>query len=183
MTLVVLLAVSVGLNVVLVNRLPLRRQPPRADSRRVMPAMEAKALKGDTVTIPVSGQEAATILYVFTPQCAWCAKNRPNFETLVASVTGRYRIIGLSLTDKDLESYVSSAKWAFPVYHSPASLSLKAYEFGVTPETLVFCSNGTILGRWSGAWVRANQLAIQKRFGVALPGLLVLPSAESRTSK
>jgi hypothetical protein len=55
-------------------------------------------LDGQPEVISYHETNQATVLYVFTPTCIWCARNLNNLKTLLANDSDHYRSIALSLS-------------------------------------------------------------------------------------
>jgi peroxiredoxin len=178
----VALVVSVALNVVLAHRV---RTITGAQSARIaerllsvgtsVPAITAKRLDGQEETISYGGANQATVLYVFTPPCTWCARNVDNFKTLISKDGGQYRLIGLSLSDQGLAEYVSKNELKLPVYSGLSEETKRAYKLSGTPETIVVSPEGKVLQNWMGAYVGDQQKQVEAFFQVKLPGLRDLP--------
>src|SRR5262245_42065795 len=66
-------------------------------------SLTANSLNGAPTTIIFSGQKLPTILYVFSPQCIWCTRNRDNIKLIEEAAKGKYQIVGLSTSALSLE--------------------------------------------------------------------------------
>jgi len=170
------LLISVGLNLVLVNRLTSARPPGPRSVGIKMPRLVASDLTGAARSLIFEQSTRPTLLYVYSPTCPWCAKNSENFRTLVAGVNGKVNVIALSLSD----TAPAGLDFAFPVYWHPAAASKKAYSLGQTPDTIVIGTDGRVAKRWVGAWSGPAKKDVEHYFGVSLPGLLDGPSASAR---
>ncbi len=169
--LALLLCLSVALNVLLANRLTVRQLPQSFIPDHPLSAIGAYGLDGKEQLISFSRQSRPTVLYVFSPDCIWCAHNLTNMRTLAGAIGGRFRIVGLSLSGTRLPEYLATNRIVFPVYQMPRDSSKLEYKLGRTPETMLIGIDGRIQKRWTGAWGENNQKDIERVFGVALPGL------------
>jgi hypothetical protein len=171
-----LLVVSVLLNVGLAWRSHVAEEPPglppgeKPALGSVLPPILAKGLDGSTQVIKVAGPQP-TLLYVFGPQCGYCARNIDNLHAVTAAIGGRYRVIGLSLHSETLNEYLTHADMKFSIYAEPDAASVTKYRFAATPETWVVSADGHLDHRWIGAWHGDTQNEIEAVFGLKLPGL------------
>jgi len=172
------LVVSVVLNVVLAHKV---RSLTYARSAKIaelqlkigtaVPPITAKRLGGHQETISYQGTNQSTVLYIFTPPCAWCARNMDNLKTLLDKEGGRYRFIGLSLSEETLPDYVAKNDLKLPVYSGLSLETLKTYKLGSTPQTIVVTREARVLQDWSGAYVGDQKSQVEAFFHVSLPGL------------
>lgn len=136
-----------------------------------VPPIEGKDLEGRPVMITYDGGDRTTILYVFSPQCGWCERNSQNINSLAKQLGDKYRLIGLSLSSKDLKEYAGAHGIEFPVYTDlPFSVS-SAYKLSGTPETIIISPEGRVVQAWSGAYTGQFQREVENFFNVSLPGL------------
>lgn len=133
----------------------------------------AHGLDGSTIKIEFSNNKLPTILYVFSPECVWCTRNQENFKAVVSALDGKYRIIGLSLSDASLESYVADNDLSFPVYKNIDESSKEALRLGTTPHTLVISPDNKVMKNWKGAYVGNQKEDIEQFFQIQLPGIKV----------
>jgi hypothetical protein len=92
-------------------------------------------------------------------------------KTLASNADDRFRFVGVSLTDKNLQAHVADNGLECPIYMNPDATSLKSYKLGGTPETVVVAPDGRVLKVWPGAFTDASQRDIEQYFKVSLPGL------------
>ncbi len=183
---ILLLAASVTLNVVLARRVYsfTQFQALNVSKRQLtigttVPPIVAKRFGGQQEVISYEGVGQPTVLYVFTPPCSWCARNMDNLKTLLDKERGRYRFIGLSLSDNTLPEYVAKNDLKLPVYSGLPPETLKTYKLGSTPQTIVISPEGKVLQDWVGAYVGDQKSQVEAFFRVSLPGLRELPKAEA----
>jgi hypothetical protein len=112
---------------------------------------------------------SGTILYVFSPACAWCIRNVAAVQALATQTAARYRFVGLSLSDVGLSQFLVLNKPAFPVLQPRSLAELSAYHPGMTPETLVISKQRIVLADWRGAYTNATKDSIEEFFSVNLP--------------
>jgi peroxiredoxin len=136
-----------------------------------VPPISAYDLTGELQTIPVAQTSKPTVLYVFTPQCAWCSRNLSNIRALYDAVSEQYAIVGISLSDRNLAAYLAASGFRFSVYATPLPAVIKVYRLGSTPRTIVVSPEGKVVKSWIGAYDRMLGKEIEEFFNVRLPGL------------
>lgn len=173
-----ILAVSLGVNLLLAYKIRQTNQPgPPPQRFSALPAgtvvapIKAQDIDGREVTISPQDSSQPLVIYVFTPQCVWCMRNLANLHKILAEKHDAYRFVGISLTDKDLKTYLLNQKIDIPVFLNPAEQSRSQYRLGPTPQTIVVSSDGKVIQNWVGAYTGAQQADVEKFFGVNLPGL------------
>jgi len=144
----------------------------------VVPPIVAKRLDGKSETISYEGSNQPTVLYIFTPPCVWCARNMDNFKTLLDNESGRYRFIGLSLSETTLPEYVAKNDLRLAVYSGLSPETLKTYKLWSTPQTIVISPEGRVLEDWAGAYTGEQKSQVEAFFHVSLPGLRTEPEPE-----
>lgn len=149
------------------NTVPL----PRLQVGATVSPLKASDISGRQQTVFYNQSALPVVLYVFTPECIWCARNLDNLRKLVAQKNGSYRFVGLSLAAEKLETYVAENRLTFPVYSDPSDDLMSEYKLGATPQTIVISSDGRVLQNWTGAYVGPQQAEVEHFFGVELPGL------------
>ena len=179
--LTVLLILSVGLNVLLSRKvqevtdvsklLRLKLDSPVLVPGAKAPEFSAYELDGNKAFLNYAEVNVPTVLYVFTPDCHWCARNLGNIRSVVDGGSGRFRFLGVSLTDKNLPSYLIQNKLPFHVYQSPTEEVRIAYGFNSTPSTIVISPSGSVLQYWKGAYSEDLAAEVESYFQVKLPGL------------
>ena len=186
----VALSVSVTLNVLLAHRvrsLTYARSASMAEYQlkvgTTVPPITAKRLDGDQDQDAISYRSTneATVLYVFTPSCVWCARNLDNLKALLDQKSSQYRVIGVSLSEQGLAEYLAKNELKLPVYSGLSPETLKTYKLGSTPQTIVISPEGKVLQDWVGAYVGDQKAQVEAFFHVRLPGLTELPKAEAAT--
>jgi peroxiredoxin len=173
-----MLVVSVALNVMLA--LKIRELTGMQNALRAgreleigteVPPITATRLDGRSETITYADSPRPTVLYVFTPQCVWCARNLENIRTLIDRKGGDYRFIGISLSKEGLEKYVADYQLTFPIYTDIPKEAGEAYKMGVTPQTVVISPQGKVLQNWPGAYVGDQKSQVEGYFDITLPGI------------
>ena len=164
-----LFVISLALNVVQANKLGgLTATSHRSIIGSPAEPFAVTALDGQVSTIRF---DRPTILYYFSPQCGWCEKNWLNIKALTAGTASRYRFIGLSTTPKIVE-FLEDHQLTFEVYSGVSPETLRKYDFGGTPRTVVVGADGRIAYTWGGAYTSRQQMDIEHRLEVSLPGLV-----------
>ena len=172
--LLILFAASIALNFFLIVRVHELSQKtsshPLLTAGTEMPSIEAQTVNGVPGTIDYASASVPTVLYVFTPQCGWCKRNLPDLHALADQAGNKYRLIGLSLTDRDLKQYIDTQHLDFPVYTHLSSATMSAYQLGGTPATIVISPQGKILNSWVGVYGDGIKEKIESSLQVSLPG-------------
>jgi hypothetical protein len=178
----VLLLCSVTLNIILaqnVNDLRYSVTHLKTELRDVrglrlggtLPALEAKDLRENRVSLEYSAEGPTTVIYIFTPDCAWCTRNIDNVKMLAASLGSAHRFIGLSLSQDKLKEYVALHELEFLVCTELIGETASAYRIGGTPRTLVVSPEGRVIKSWFGAYDGAVLREIEEYFKIDLPGI------------
>jgi peroxiredoxin len=140
-----------------------------APGTRVEP-IRASSLDGKSQTISYQDTDKPTVLYVLSPNCPWCDRNRENIAKLT-EMGDRFRFIGLSLTEAGLKEYIERQQLKFPVYTHVAAEAMTSLGLGATPQTIVISPEGRVLKNWSGAYSERTLSEIEEYFQTRLPGL------------
>lgn len=115
-----------------------------------------------------------TLLYITSPTCPWCAKNRASVRTLAASGAGRFRIVGISVggtRGNDFGEYVQSEQMPFPIYAGISDAASRELRVRSTPTTILIGPGGVVLSVWEGAYGGRTKSDIESYFNVLLPAL------------
>jgi peroxiredoxin len=147
------------------------RRNPGPREGEIVTGFNATSLNGGVQRIEFSSSSHPTLLYVFSPSCVWCERNSPAVGALARQVSGRYRVIGLSVSSERVKEFVAQHHIEFPVYTEPPAAIVKAYELGVTPETIMVSTNGRIDCVWTGAYQNSIKASIEQFLSVRLPAL------------
>jgi len=135
------------------------------------PEFSAYELDGQRKFLNYSEANVPTVLYVFSPDCHWCARNLENIRSVVGGAGDRFRFYGVSLTDENLPTYLTQNKLPFHVYQTPSEEVRIAYGFNSTPSTIVISPSGNVLQYWKGAYSEDVATEVETYFQVKLPGL------------
>ena len=170
--LVAVLALSVGLNVYLGERLravPVTHTVHQiASGSRLPNPLPVLSVAGKPATLRF-GPGRATVVYVFSPVCIWCHRNEHAIKALVAQASGRYRFVGLSLLSAGLKKYVAAGHAPFPAFAVRNEKQALKLGLVATPETLVIGAGGKVLEAWPGAYIGGNHLQVADFFQAKLP--------------
>jgi peroxiredoxin len=134
-----------------------------------LPPVTLETDQGKAVRVNWSFPAGPTVLYVFRPDCVWCAKNLEAFRTVLRRDSG-YRFVGLSLRSAGLADYLHSNQPFFEhVWVVSDQKTRKLLKMGVTPQTIIVSATGTVLKVWPGAYVGKVRAEVENTFGVKLP--------------
>lgn len=172
-----LLTLSLSLNVYLSFRVVSGGQsaparPPVLSVGMRVPPLEGIDLDGRSAKLSFESAER-TIVYVFTPECSWCARNLQNIKAVAASAGSGTQVIGVSLNSNrdEVRKYVNATKVEYDAVVIPGSGTAQAYRFTGTPETLVIARSGEVREVWRGAYSGATADQVSRSLGITLPGL------------
>jgi len=181
----VVLCGSVGLNAVLANRLARLIKPVAAAPGYLAVGEKAPSLKlldteGMELTVDFAKAPVATVLYVMSPSCPWCARNRPNVVAAEAATRDRFRWIAITPTGDGVPELVAKQPPTFPLFVATED-TRSQYRLRTLPETIVIGKNGVVLQNWGGAYGDDISNEVERYFEIKLPGLLT--EAAIRVSK
>jgi hypothetical protein len=136
-----------------------------------LPPIEAFSLDGNRVVISCPQSKKGTVLYVFSPECRWCEQNLPNILSLKSQVGDQYEFVAVSLSENGLREYIRNRGFPLTVLVRPTPASVSAYQLRSTPTTYLLSPDHVVVHGWVGAYTGITQHAIERAFGVQLPGL------------
>jgi thioredoxin-related protein len=107
-------------------------------------------------------------VYVFTPTCPWCLKNKQQILNLAAAQNARYDFVGLSLTSQGLSQYLASSPYNFPVYVVNTNALPENLKLNSTPDTLIFSQDGKLEQVFDGYYNAATAAGVASFFGMRI---------------
>ena len=167
-----LLSASILLNVYLLSVLyshPDQSDPLAKAGTSFVSGLRITGPHGTRKTLKFAG-DRTTVLYVFSPECRYCAQNEPAIQALSHRLTGNVNVVLASLTDVGLDDYLNRhhiTQSAVVVDSSDARL----HSLIGTPQTIVVGQNGIAQRVWAGAFTSPIRDEIQSFFGVSIPAL------------
>jgi peroxiredoxin len=173
LSVVVLLACLLVIYVQRQNILNLEEMNVRGDLQEgaTLPPLSGMNVAGAEQTIRYDVDARPTILYVFSPTCAWCARNADAINSLFRQLSRRYRFVGVSLDKNGLSEFLAAHHHDFSTVCEVPDMLRDAYRLGVTPETIVISSRGKVETSWKGAYTGTTKRLIQNYFSLELPSL------------
>lgn len=173
----VVLAGSLSLNVYLglkVSAMPaILQSPPAIAVGARAPNLYAEKIDGTKGMIDWTETSKPWLLYIFSPSCVWCQRNRNNFDTIVRERQSEYRIVGLSTTTNQLRDYIRRDQVTYAVYANPDMSKSSLYAQTATPTTYVISPQGVVLAAWRGAYTGDVRKGIEAKLNVQLPGVKI----------
>lgn len=174
LVLLLLLLASLSLNVYLGWRVKQGNAVPNLPQKvalgtRVEP-ITVSSLEGVVQTISYRDTDRPTVLYILSPDCIWCERNRENIVKL-GELGDRFRFVALSLTESGLKEYVEKQHFKFPVYTRVPAEAITSLGLGTTPQTIVISPEGRVLKNWTGAYSERTRGEVEEFFQTRLPGL------------
>lgn len=89
---------------------PVVERPPLLQPGAQLNEVRGYSEIGDLVQVRLAGKDRPTLMYVVTPTCIWCIRNRDNFVTLARERGGAYDIVLVSLRETGFKAYVDGLK-------------------------------------------------------------------------
>lgn len=167
-----LLIVSLGLNVVLLER-PVRALAGRSSKSFFTGKVSVKSslplINGELANLDFSSSPLS-IVYLVEPSCGWCQKNKESFEALVLLLQGtKVRVYACSRNRNELSRVLPLQYAAIQVFDDSSGVVSKALGIGRdTPTTLLIASDGTVMGRWAGAYIGKTKALIEEALAIKL---------------
>lgn len=179
-----LLMLSVGVNVMQARRLKAivdaNKSVVSSVGHPVVP-VRGYSLSGEPV-IELVAKDVPTVLYYFSPSCAWCTRNWDNIRALERGANGRYRVL-LVTRARDVASYLKEHGLTFDVVEGIGESVVEAYKLSGTPQTLVASIEGIVTHEWRGAFTPRIERQIEELFGVSLPGVVMPAGAPAGAAR
>jgi peroxiredoxin len=179
--LTVLLICSVILNLLLARKvrdvsetsrlLQLQLNSPILVAGSRAPEFSAKTAHGNRESLNYADVQVPTVLYVFTPDCHWCARNLENIKHLASLTSNKFRFLGVALSDRDLDNYLMQSNMPFSVYRTVSEDVKIAYGLNSTPTTIVISPEAKVLQYWRGAYSGEMKNEVELFFQLTLPGI------------
>ena len=132
---------------------------------------------GNLVNVKLASTDRPTLLYVVTPSCIWCKRNRDNFLKVVSERSGDFNVVLVSLNDSGFKTYVEKLRplWGDAEVATVTGLSDELKDrmmLHVTPTTLIVDAGGRVTDVWTGAYTQKTLLWAENFFLVKMPGLV-----------
>jgi hypothetical protein len=134
--------------------------------------MQVTTLDRKPVTLSFLNHKKGTLVYILSPKCIWCDKNKNNIRTLANFIKPHYDILGVSIIEEGLQQHLDADPLPFPVYLDPSHALLDAFRMVGTPATYLVSADGLLERSWRGAYRGSAAQEIQQLFGVRLPDTL-----------
>jgi len=142
-----------------------------AEEPDTVPPLKVRDLNGGESLLRYDAHTTATVIYVFSPSCVWCERNKHLIKALAARVNPRFSFVGLSTTETGLKESITKEPLGFPVFTSTSRAGLLNFGVSSTPTTMVISPQGRVLRRWKGAYIGTQLKAVDEYFGVRLGAL------------
>ncbi|MBK9313404.1 MAG: hypothetical protein IPM55_04015 [Acidobacteria bacterium] len=139
---------------------------------RTAQPLRAHNLNGVPASVPLTGDVMPTVVYVYSPQCIWSSRNIDNINTLIRETKGKYKFVGLALSDASLDQYILKNNLSIPTFKMPDKCSKGDLRVVGTPQTIVLSKKGQILKNWYGAYSGSLKTEVENYFGLTLPGTI-----------
>lgn len=134
-------------------------------------ALHVKDMSGDRSSLDFSRPLKGTLLYYFSPNCAWCDRNGANFRALVAKLESSYQIIAYTDDLNGLPRYIKRFPPSVRTVTDDDQDLRRTLKLGGTPETILLGRDGVVAKNWTGAYTGETLKSVESYFRVRLPGL------------
>ena len=131
----------------------------------VVPALSGLDLNGNKISLNYQDDPRKTVMLVFSPRCAYCTENMPNWQSIAQSIDPKqYRIMAVSVTSDEVKEYVGKNGFPdVPIIADVEPRSRVSYEMNVTPQTILIDSQGRVEKVWIGL-IQPNERTELKQF-------------------
>jgi hypothetical protein len=168
--LLLLLGVSISINIWQWTRpaavASASAEPPALAVGTGAPPIKGKTLDGREVSLSAPA-DGALALYVYSPECVWCARNAPNISALASGRRSGTKLVGVCL---GTPATCQAGGVGFDDTIIPSPETHASYRLGVTPQTIVVVDD-RVDRVWTGAYSPRISGEIESYFGAKLPGL------------
>ncbi len=140
---------------------------------KALPTLSGFDTEGRQRVFDYGSDARKTILLVFSPRCAYCTDNMPNWKAITQGVDDKaFRVIAISTLSEGAKEYADKhGLHGIPVIADPDPKNRVAYEMNITPQTVLVSADGTAEKVWTGLIQGAERDEIERQLGVALPAL------------
>jgi peroxiredoxin len=115
-----------------------------SSSRRAAPALPARAVSGETVTLAHLRGHAAAVVF-FATWCGDCHEEAAAVARFARSARGRGRVIAVDYSDGgNWRAFVHSYDWSFHVFSDRDGTLGDAYRVEALPTTVIIDARGRI---------------------------------------
>jgi hypothetical protein len=168
--LLVLLAASLAANVYFGLLLAHRPAATSASERPAGPAVgsviktvEGVASDGTPLSISLADGTRRTVLFVYSPACAWCKRSWPLFQRLSSRSRDRFNTAAVCL-GKASEMFQTDVS----TLGNPTLPTVAALRSTSVPQTIVFSPEGHVERVWIGGWTGDVARQLGSYFGLPL---------------
>ncbi len=118
-----------------------------------VPALRAQDIDGRLVTLNYSPVQPRTLLFWFSPDCAYCKDNFNFWNRLFLDrESDSLRFLGVCACDTDeARLLVDEYRMEFPVICVNEPYIISTYRGNVLPQTVLIGPDGLIMGAWPGS--------------------------------
>lgn len=164
-----LLAANIALvhqNSQLKARLALPPPTMEAATGAKMPDLRGFDLDGKPVEVLYGKDSRKVLVLVFSPVCAFCEKNWPMWNQVMASLDrSAVRPVAVDVTSTANASFVSQHLPGLPVFVKVDPQATVNYRFQLTPQTILLDSAGKVEKVWSGVLSDSSVIELKQRLG------------------
>lgn len=171
--------VLVGLNILLVvQNKSLRAYASRMDQSlelkpgTLLPSMEGLDPQGNKMKLDYGVDPRKTLLLVYSSSCGACQENMPNWEAITRGIDQEaYRVVAVSLSPRGSKEYLSRYDiGSIPVVAEVNPKTRVAYNFTVTPQTILIGLDGRVEKVWTGLLEGAEKRDVENAVGLQARG-------------
>ena len=138
----------------------------------VVPSLSGIDLNGNKVTLDYGNDNRKALVLIFSPRCAFCTKNMPNWQAIAQGLDRKsYRIVAVSTLSDGVKEYMSQHELTdVPIIAEVDPKSRVSYEMTVTPQMILIDSDGKVERVWTGFIQQADERnEIERALGLKLP--------------
>ena len=131
-------------------------------------SLEGQSLSAERERIFPSAQHKPIVLYVFSPECQWCAKNSASLSALAGRERASYDFVAISMSPVSPEGFLKDHPLDVPVVWNVGGMVEVPFRISATPTTVVVAPDGRVKQMWPGIYTGSTKTAIERYFGVNL---------------
>jgi len=135
-----------------------------------VPALSGLDLNGTRISLNYQDDPRKAVMLVFSPRCAYCTQNLPNWHSIAQSLDPKlYRIMAVSTSADGVKEYVGQNSFPeVPIIADVDPKSRVSYEMNLTPQTILIDSQGRVEKIWTGVLQPDERTEVERFLGLKL---------------
>ncbi|HKG46735.1 MAG TPA: redoxin domain-containing protein [Pyrinomonadaceae bacterium] len=136
----------------------------------IVPALSGLDLNGTRISLNYQDDPRKAVMLVFSPRCAYCTQNLPNWHSIAQSLDPKlYRIMAVSTSADGVKEYVGQNSFPeVPIIADVDPKSRVSYEMNLTPQTILIDSQGRVEKIWTGVLQPDERTEVERFLGLKL---------------